>query len=86
MRMMNNFPQVRILKVVKMIMSMVDNFFQVGNLKALMVKMMFFLQVEILEAKMMVLLMMKTFLLENSLVTFIVLRVIMIFIQVNIFM
>jgi hypothetical protein len=56
MRMTNSFPQVGILKVVKMIMSMVDNFFHVGNLKAPMVMMLFFLQANILEALKMVLL------------------------------
>jgi hypothetical protein len=48
--------------------------------------MIFFLHVNILEALMMVLLMMNTFLLEKSLMELIFLRVIMLFLQVNIFM
>ena len=52
MRMMNNFPQVEILKVVKMIMTMVDTLSRVGNLKATMLVMMIFLQLKIFKVPM----------------------------------
>jgi hypothetical protein len=71
-RMMKNFPQVRILNAMKMIMSMVDTML-----------MMIFLQMRILKVLMM---MMKFFLLVRILMELIVLRVMMIFLQVNIFM
>jgi hypothetical protein len=50
MRMINNFPQVGILKVVKMIMPMVDTLSRVGNLKASMLMMVIFLQARIFKA------------------------------------
>ena len=52
MNMMKNFPQVEILKVVKMIMAIVDTLSRVGNLKAIMLVMMIFLQVRILKVLM----------------------------------
>ena len=49
MNMMKNFPQVEILKAVKMIMTMVDTLSWVGNLKTTMLVIMSFLQVSILK-------------------------------------
>jgi hypothetical protein len=50
MNLMKNFPQVEILKAVKMIMTIVDTLSQVGNLKATMLVVMIFLQVGISKA------------------------------------
>jgi hypothetical protein len=52
MNMMKNFPQLEILKEVKMIMTMVDTISRVGNLKTAMLVMMNFLQVRILKVLM----------------------------------
>jgi hypothetical protein len=52
MNMMNNFPQVEILKAMNMIMTMVDTLSRVGNLKTTMLVMMNFLQVSILKVPM----------------------------------
>jgi hypothetical protein len=50
--MMKNFSQVKILKAMKMIMTMVNTLSQVGNSKATMLVMMIFLQVRILKVLM----------------------------------
>ena len=52
MKMMDKFLQVEILKAMKMIVTMVDTFSQVGNLKTTMLVMMTFLQVSILKVLM----------------------------------
>ena len=52
MNMTENFPQVEILKEVKMIMAMVDTLSRVENLKTAMLVMMNFLQVRILKVLM----------------------------------
>jgi hypothetical protein len=52
MKMMEKFPQVEIVKAMKMIMTMVDTFSRVGNLKTTMLVIMNFLQVRILKVLM----------------------------------
>jgi hypothetical protein len=50
--MMNNFPEVGIIKVVKMIMPMVDTLSRVGNLQTTMLMIMIFLKVRIFKVLM----------------------------------
>jgi hypothetical protein len=61
MNKMENFPQVEILKAVKMIMTMVDTLSRVGKLKTTMLVMMNFLQVRIFKVLMNIFLQVRIF-------------------------